>query len=82
VSWFLAGTLYREGRRFGDPALERDGLSLGHSLYYQIYQNLANGFAFDIPEGWGETTTDAYNAAGYLRPRSVWELLDAIKTPR
>jgi uncharacterized protein (DUF608 family) len=81
VSWFLAATLYADGTRFNNSQLTRDALALGHSLYYQIYVNQANGFTLDVPEAWGGATTTAYRNPGYLRPRSVWDLLNQIRAP-
>jgi uncharacterized protein (DUF608 family) len=81
VSWFLAATLYADGTRFNNSQLTRDALALGHSLYYQIYVNQANGFTFGVPEAWGGTTTTAYRNPGYLRPRSVWDFLNQIGAP-
>ena len=82
TSWMLAATLYREGTRLSSSALQDDALTLGRALYHQIYENEANGFAFNVPEAWGVSGTSTYRDTTYLRPRSVWELLDAVRTPR
>ncbi len=79
TTWMLAATLYHEGVRFHNPALKADALVLGKDLYYQIYDNLSNGFAFGEPEAYGVTSPSAYRDTSYLRPRAVWELLTEIE---
>jgi uncharacterized protein (DUF608 family) len=82
VNYFLAATLYTDGTRFGDPELQRDALAIGQAMYYQIYTNVKNGFTFSTPEAWTDATTTAYRNPTYMRPRAVWELLNAIKPPQ
>jgi hypothetical protein len=55
-----------DGSRFVDPQLKADALALGQSVYHKIYENLQNGFAFEVPEGWRESMTHAYRNPGYL----------------
>ncbi len=81
VNWFLAATLWTDANRFDNPTLKADALQLGQAIYYQIYGDQQNGFAFDVPEAWGNTSTTAYRNPTYLRPRAVWDLLSAIKQP-
>lgn len=81
VSYFYAATQYHDGQRFHDATLRTNGLNTAYGVFAQTYQVAQNGYAFDTPEAWEIANVTHYRALQYMRPRSVWELVLAIKQP-
>jgi uncharacterized protein (DUF608 family) len=81
VTYFYAATQYADGQRFHDATLRSNGLATAYDVFVQVYQVAQNGYAFDTPEAWEIANVTHYRALQYMRPRSVWELVLAIKQP-
>jgi uncharacterized protein (DUF608 family) len=81
VSYFYAATLYGTGARFSIPILKAEGLAVAQAVAYQTWSVPQNGYAFDTPEAWLATDVTQHRALQYARPRSIWELVLAIRNP-
>jgi non-lysosomal glucosylceramidase len=86
ASWVWPGANYitaadyvQAGERAGDAQLKAFGLELGKAVNDQIWLREENGFAFDAPCGWSDSSTYTYNYPAYSMAMSVWDLVHAIK---
>ncbi|MFK0287545.1 GH116 family glycosyl-hydrolase [Streptomyces sp. NPDC090499] len=79
ANYATAAAYYAAGRRFGDAALQQDGLEMAGAVATQIWQVPENGFQFDAPIGWNQARTDHYTYPAFESGLAAWEVLDAIQ---
>jgi uncharacterized protein (DUF608 family) len=79
TNFFEAATYVAAGKRFGSTTLKNDGLQMAEATASQIWLDDANGYVFDPPEAWNQSTTSLYTYPAYVRATSVWDLLDTLQ---
>jgi uncharacterized protein (DUF608 family) len=79
TNYEVASTYINAGKRFRDPALVDDGVTMASAISNQVWQTPSNGFAFDAPEAWHQNTTSLYRYPAYARPLAAWDDLESIR---
>ncbi|MFJ3799086.1 GH116 family glycosyl-hydrolase [Streptomyces sp. NPDC090088] len=74
----VASTYINAGKRFHDPSLIDDGITMSSAISHQIWQTPSNGYAFDAPEAWHSDDPQKYRYPDYSRALAVWDDIDAL----
>ncbi|MFF1571380.1 GH116 family glycosyl-hydrolase [Leifsonia sp. NPDC058292] len=82
VNYFMGATYVDAAKRFRDPALRQNGISLGTAVATQIWQVDENGYQFNAPIQWNKSDAGRWIYPAFESNLASWELLNAIKPVR
>ena len=82
VNYEVASAYVNAGKRFRDPSLVDDGITMSSAIAHQIWQTPGNGYAFDTPEAWHGDDPQKYRYPDYSRALAVWDDIDALQPIR
>ena len=81
VNYVLAASIYHQGSRLQDVALQNGALQLAKGVHRQTWHNEATGYWFNTPEAWSINNPTKGRAPMYQRARGIWELLMEVQNP-